>query len=502
MSRITRFYLLAALAGATASPVPAAPGATLRPEISVALRGVADRTIEVGEPLFVAVRIEVPDESNVAIELTPASGTWADGVEVEVTGPGGGIPALRARPTGPPAEATATLDGDRIVAGVWTVASAVTGQLVPGDYRVRARLVIRDGKGWTGDAASDEIGLHIAAPSVATERVIQRTLALAHEAVLADAPQEAARLIDVLLGSDPDNIRLLMARAALCLRGGEYRAAMLCVNRATSRVEREKWAHPPIGLFELENQVATGLTTPGVAPANPPEWTRLPASVLAPRPDERLPKKTPERPASVTSSVAAPLPSVRGGALAPASTTSVMKPVDPPAGVASVGVVVFAAELIDAKIATEPNGQWAASAAAGSQYGTSNYSASKMAGAPDVLNAGDSVNAWCHHSSAKGLEWIELTYATPLQASEVRVRQNSTPGTIVKVEVLEPDGTAHLWWEGTDPYVASATRDIVWFAVRVPKTGYLVAKVKITLNLAAVSGWKEIDAVQLVGTTP
>jgi len=39
----------------------------------------------------------------------------------------------------------------------------------------------------------------------------------------------------------------------------------------------------------------------------------------------------------------------------------------------------------------------------------------------------------------------------------------------------------------------------VWFGVRVTPTAYLVAKVKITRNLASGPGWKEIDAVQLVG---
>ena len=53
-----------------------------------------------------------------------------------------------------------------------------------------------------------------------------------------------------------------------------------------------------------------------------------------------------------------------------------------------------------------------------------------------------------------------------------------------------------------DPFVAPAIREIAWFAVRVPKTGYLVANVKITLNLTAVPGWKQIDAVQLVGAAP
>lgn len=56
-----------------------------------------------------------------------------------------------------------------------------------------------------------------------------------------------------------------------------------------------------------------------------------------------------------------------------------------------------------------------------------------------------------------------------------------------------------MWWEGVDPYTPPAVRDIVWFGVRVPKTDYLVSKVKISLSLAAGLGWKQIDAVQLVG---
>ena len=50
-----------------------------------------------------------------------------------------------------------------------------------------------------------------------------------------------------------------------------------------------------------------------------------------------------------------------------------------------------------------------------------------------------------------------------------------------------------------DPYKAPAVREIVWFGVRVPKTSYLVARVKLTLNLASGRGYKQIDAVQLVG---
>ena len=157
-----------------------------------------------------------------------------------------------------------------------------------------------------------------------------------------------------------------------------------------------------------------------------------------------------------------------------------------------------AVELTDAKQPADADGQWAATATASSVYGKTQYSAAQATGAPNIKVAGNSPDAWCPARKNEGTEWLEVSFAKPVHATEVRIRQNDAPGCIVKIEAIEPDGAAHVWWEGVDPYVAPPTREIAWFAVRVPQTTYLVAKVKITLNLAAVSGWKEIDAVQLV----
>ena len=169
-----------------------------------------------------------------------------------------------------------------------------------------------------------------------------------------------------------------------------------------------------------------------------------------------------------------------------------------PDGVAS-GVVVPATELSDAKIIAEAGGQWATTAIAKTQYDRNQYSAARATGAPNVSVAGNSPEAWCPSTRDQGMDWLELTFAKPVHAVEVRARQNDGIGAIVKVEAIEPDGTAHIWWEGVDPYKASAVREIVWFGVRVPKTTYLVARVKLTLNLASGPGYKQIDAVQLVG---
>jgi hypothetical protein len=160
---------------------------------------------------------------------------------------------------------------------------------------------------------------------------------------------------------------------------------------------------------------------------------------------------------------------------------------------------VPAAELTDAVILADAAGQWAAGATAGSQYSSPNYAAARMAGAPDVPQPGDHVNAWCPAKSS-GTEWCQATFAQPLFATEVRVRQTNAPGAIVKVEAITPEGVTHVWWEGTDPSKAPTTAHLAWFAIRVPRTPYRVASIRLTLNLDAVSGWEEIDALQLVGT--
>jgi len=88
-----------------------------------------------------------------------------------------------------------------------------------------------------------------------------------------------------------------------------------------------------------------------------------------------------------------------------------------------------------------------------------------------------------------------------VRATEVRVRQSYTPGTIAKVEAIGTDGSAQVLWQGVDPN-AYPPRQITWFVLRFPVTPFPVQRVKLTLNVSAATGWKQIDAVQLVGDVP
>jgi hypothetical protein len=494
------------------------------PELSLSLSGAVDDTLEQGEPLRVTVLIEASADGAGAVELAPATGTWVSAIAVELLAAGKAAAVLRATAVGTPESPRATLDRERVAGGAW-IFPATAMQGVPlGDYVVRARLSIPAGAGWSGGAVSGEATLRIVAVSSAPERVRARTLIRAQIALAENALEEAARLLDGVLTVSPDDIELLSLRADVALRGGNPLAAMICVNRASRALPSKLAGPPPLLLHEVRSRVLASQMagTPTPAPASAASWTWPPTIVLTLPENEAAAlqaktssdRSTSPRMAATQTPAATPAPGRKSAApvspapMPPSAAAPGPSPAPVPttpsrSGAPSSGTIVPAAELVDAKVRADPAGQWAASAAAGTQYGRGTpYSPSQATGAPNVPMAGNSPNAWCPAVPDRGMDWFEATFANPVRATEVRVRQNDGVGAIVKVEAIEPDGTSHVWWEGVDPYQRGRVREVVWFAVRVPTTPYLVARVKLTLNLAAGPGYKEIDAVQLVGTAP
>ena len=514
-TRIHFFYLLflgcAILARAATAPAP---------EISVSLRGVADATVEQGDPLRIAVRVRAPRGEKEAITLAPSSGAWSEAVAVELAPLAGGAPVARAEALGKPDSPVAKLDAGHVAGGLWRFKAEATQSIAPGKYVVRARLAIRGGSGWTGEVVSHDTPLQIVATTEAADRVAQRTVNRAQDASLDGRTEEAASILDALLVKTPDDARVLTVRAEVALRAGNPMAAMICLNRAAPKTVN---GQPPIEREELLTRTMAAMHATTAPVANPHQWSWPPAAVMEPTPAQKavLEKALAARAANPATPVVPPIvpvpPVVPSAPAAPAAAKppvfSLSAPATPPAAPTQIvpavaalpaaGVVIPAKELDDAKLIADPAGQWATSAAASSQYGTPGYSAARATGAPNIPlgMAGDNQDAWCPAAKNDGTAWLGLTFAKPVYATEIRVRQNNAPGAMAKIEALEPDGTAHVWWEGVDPLPKSDVREIVWFAVRVPKSSYLVTKVKITLNLSIVSGWKQIDAVQLVGAT-
>ncbi len=160
------------------------------------------------------------------------------------------------------------------------------------------------------------------------------------------------------------------------------------------------------------------------------------------------------------------------------------------------------AALEEQKILNDSLGQWVVDAEASSSYqdhtGTESWSALQMTGKPDVEVYGDNGKAWTSKESQMGLEWVKLTYAKPVNATEIKIRQSYNPGSIIQIELIDGKGKNHTVWEGIDK-TKYEQNTIQYFNVKFDKTDYKTKIVKITLATNSFPGWKEIDAVQLIG---
>ena len=502
-----RLLLVAMFSASFSLRLLAADAVTPTPEISLSLRGVGEEIVEQGEPLHIAVRLDAPREISEAIELAPSSGAWSDAITVELA-PAGGAPVAHAEAMGKPATPRATLSANQVAGGLWRLSGEAMQRIAPGDYVVRARLAIAAGTGWTGEVVSDETPIQVVPMSDSADRVTQRTISRARDALLSARIQDAATVVDAVLERTPDDPALLTLRADIADRAGNPHAAMICLNRFLRLRTGMGTGQPPIELEELRTRIMTELLADDALPRNPPAWSWPPAAVVA-RPADEMP--APAKPVAVVNAASTTpttenlsVPAVPPASVKPPESAAFTLPVASAKASAGVGIMVPSTELNDTIAEADVAGQWAANARASSEYSTPRYSAAQATGAPNIPLglAGDNPEAWCPAEKNAGIAWLELDFAKPVHATEVRVRQSNAPGAIARIEAIDVDGATHLWWEGVDPFVAPRVREIAWFGVRVPRTEYLVKKVKITLNLAAVPDWKQIDAVQLVGRAP
>lgn len=486
------------------------------PQVSASLRGVVSQGFEQGEPWRVTVRLDLPRGSQETVNLAPATGTWADAVAVELFPVTGTLAVARAEAVGKPDSSQATLDAQHVAGGLWRFSPTVMQTVAPGPYVLRVRLAIASGSGWTGAVSAREIPVTVvpAATEPSTPRIVNR----AQDLLSLGQVQVAATTVDAGLKRSPRDYALLKVRAEIAERAGNPLAAILCLNAATFSPGTKKVSGPPpLDEIELRDRFEKSRRATLASAPPPPAWTWPPAEVLLALSDEAkssgfvpalLPELSPGTGNTITPAVvSASAVSLLAIRTAPASASPTQSSWAVPGSRSSSilpapGEIVPSTDLNDAIIAADTTGQWAAGATAGSQYGNSGYAALKATSAPDVPIYGDSPSAWCPAGKNSGTDWLEVSFARAVSATGVRIRQSNCPGAIVKIEAFGTDGIAHVWWEGTDAYKPSAVRDFVWFGVRIPRTSYLVEKVKITLDLAAVPGWKQIDAVQLVGTSP
>lgn len=167
---------------------------------------------------------------------------------------------------------------------------------------------------------------------------------------------------------------------------------------------------------------------------------------------------------------------------------------------ACFGVLGFAGALIavSGDADATPLLQYASSVIGySSQWSPTVYSAARALGAPDTFNYGDWTTAWSPRPVNGTLEFIALGFSTPVYATGATIRETDGNGFVYQVDAIDTAGRLHNVWSGRDP---SAPGRPVNFALSWSPTSYAVSGLKIyTDTNHDISGFEEIDAVQLAG---
>ena len=139
--------------------------------------------------------------------------------------------------------------------------------------------------------------------------------------------------------------------------------------------------------------------------------------------------------------------------------------------------------------------QWAVDATASTEYEGDRWSARQAVGRPNSAEGGDHPTAWASKEVDASEEWLELRYSLEVRPLKIRIHETYNPGAVVRVEAVDASGVRRVLWAGT----AAAREGGGWMSIDVPPGGPSTRALRITLDSAAVAGWNEIDAVELIG---
>jgi hypothetical protein len=195
--------------------------------------------------------------------------------------------------------------------------------------------------------------------------------------------------------------------------------------------------------------------------------------------------------------VATPTPAAPA---APVAAATASTPLDPEAAQRQAK---FDYSAMEDGYMTDAKAQWASSAAASSSFdekpdappkAPADSRAWKATGKPDA-------NAWFQLSPDIGFDRLELGFAKPVQATEVRVVMTSSEAVeaITKVELIDAAGAVTSVWSGLSDQKRDPRGSRTWFVRKFDKTAQPIKAVKLTFANNVATGYKEIDAVQLVG---
>ncbi len=123
------------------------------------------------------------------------------------------------------------------------------------------------------------------------------------------------------------------------------------------------------------------------------------------------------------------------------------------------------------------------------------YHAVQATGAPNVYpESGDRPEAWASAMEDNQVEFIKVTYATPVVAKAVWVYETLNPGAISKITITAMDGD-HVVYTKATPATVGTCSHILSAST---KTCSPISAVRVELDSPKVTGFNEIDAIGLV----
>ncbi len=152
---------------------------------------------------------------------------------------------------------------------------------------------------------------------------------------------------------------------------------------------------------------------------------------------------------------------------------------------------------------SDANGQWAISATASTSFGNANDKPADSHDPSTPWQATGAPNAdeWQNDNQDVGFDWIQLKYAHAVRPTEVRavLHGNEAIEAITKVELIDTAGQSHVLWSGLSDARQDKRGPRTWYVQPVKDADYTTDTVKLTFANNVASGYKEVDAVQLVG---
>ena len=149
----------------------------------------------------------------------------------------------------------------------------------------------------------------------------------------------------------------------------------------------------------------------------------------------------------------------------------------------------------------DSNAQWAASAAASTSYGQSRGKVSEFSVANLATGPVDGRTWQNDQQEQLCQDWLELGFENAVNATEVRVvfALNKGVEAVSKLELQDTEGHWHTVWSGKSDVKRDERGGRTWFVKAFEPTSYKAQALKITLANTVQSGFKEVDAAQLVG---